>query len=74
MQKYRGAHAQSNVGTSLNIFTVGVCWNARAIQRISDPEAMVFIVAARPLYILSMDITTCATTLQWPRSGPRALQ
>ena len=30
-----------------------------AIQRISDPEAMVFIVAARPL---SMDITTCATT------------
>ena len=23
-------------------------------QRISDPEAMVFIVAARPLYILSM--------------------
>ena len=39
-------------------------WNARAIQRISDPEAMVFIVAARPLYILSMDITTCATTLE----------
>ena len=37
------------------------CWNARAIQQISDPEAMVFIVAARPLY---MDITTCATTLQ----------
>ena len=41
-----------------------VCWNARAIQRISDPEAMVFIVAARLLYILSMGITTCATTLQ----------
>ena len=43
---------------------VSPCWNARAIQRISDPEAMVFIVAARPLYILSMDITTCATTSQ----------
>ena len=26
------------------------CWNAK---RISGPEAMVFIVAARPLYILS---------------------
>ena len=40
------------------------CRNARAIQRISDPEATVFIVSARPLYILSMDITACATTLQ----------
>ena len=38
------------------------CWNARAIKPISDAEAMVFIVAARPLHILSMDITTCATT------------
>ena len=27
-----------------------LCWNTRAIQPIIDPEAMVFIVAERPLY------------------------
>ena len=48
-------HASDHTHWSYASVCVGLLGHKRS-------EAMVFIVAARPLYILSMDITTCAVT------------